>query len=185
MSRGGVSVFSGRDGSLLLRRAIPTESISEAGDLNSDGYQDILSTSYFSSSYVFGLDPFMVPTRISVSAAAGGTIGYAIDFPDTAAGDNYLVLMSASGTGPFTFGAQVPLTVDPLTMASLQGALAPLQTGFVGRLSGFGKASASLLVPPGLFNVLVGFDLQLAAVAFLRGGKLRFSSAAIRLSVTQ
>ena len=90
--------------------------------------------------------------------------------------------MSASGTGPFTFGARVPLTIDPLTTASLQGVLSPLQTAFGGTLSGSATASASLLLPPGLFSGIIGRDL--AAITFPPGGRLDYSSVANRLAIT-
>jgi hypothetical protein len=181
---GEALVFSGRDASLLLRRPNPTQSISAAGDLNGDGFPDVLSTAYSSSAFVFGVDPFMAPTAVAMSAATGGTIGYAIDFPDTAAGEGYLVLMSASGTGPFTFGGvQIPLTIDPLMVASAQGLLAPLQNRFSGTLSSSAAASAELQIPPGLLAGLVGVDLQLAAIAFVPSGEMLFSSVANRLTV--
>jgi len=180
----GTVVFSGRDGSRLLeRRGSNTASISSAGDFNGDRFLDVLVTEELGETAIFGVEPFMVPSSFGMNALQGATVDYDIDFPDGAGNQNYMVLMSASGTGPFTFGVEIPLTIDPFLVASALGHLAALQTGFAGTLSSTGTATASLILPPGQLSFLSGGELNLAAIAFPTGGLAAFSSSAIRLTI--
>ena len=127
----------------------------------------------------------MTPTAYELSAAAGGTIDYAMQFPEEAGEDLYILLMGYSGTGPTTFGVPIPLTVDPLVAMTAQGNLggAILQTGFRGQLSSSAAATATLGFPPGLLSPFVGLEFQLAAIAFDPGSLPQYSSVAVRLTI--
>lgn len=63
----------------------------------------------------------------------------------------YVVALSTSGIAPgvaLADGRSIPLNVDPLTVASLSGVLAPLWTGNVGALDATGRGAAQLALNP-------------------------------------
>jgi len=92
------------------------------------------------------------------SAAGRFTIG--LNVP-TDAGKGYVLGLSLTGYKPMfplPDGRRIPLVVDPLTVLSLQGALAPFVTGTVGQLDAFGKATARMDVSS-LINVIKGLKV--------------------------
>jgi len=144
-----------------------------AEDLNGDGRPDILvnGTPPFSTwpfdyfLYAVGFRPRLELRTPTLSAAAGGSVSFRIDFPAAQAGEHYRLLGSRSGIGPTLLGGiQVPLTPgDRLWNSSLHGAL-PYATGTSGQLGPQGGAQASLTFPPGAAAPLLGTTLYFAVV---------------------
>ncbi len=127
-------------------------------------------------------DPFLWASRRTLRASAGGQVKYALDFPDTAAGQSYQLLASRTGRGPTTLrGLEVPLTRDALFRRSLQGPL-PWTNGSAGLLDAFGDAVASFTPPPGALSSWVDTTLWTAAVSYGPGGPA-LSSVAVPLHV--
>jgi hypothetical protein len=101
-----------------------------------------------------------------ISAASGGSIGFALRNP-AKANAPYLLLGSASGTTPgFLLPAppgnvRMPLNFDGLTATILSAPVGPFFNGFVGRLDANGGGAATLALPA-LPAALVGATLHFA-----------------------
>jgi len=94
--------------------------------------------------------PILTFSGSTLSFSSGGTIDYAIAFPDVDAGASYQILLSAHGTGPTVLhGLSIPLTRDALFQASRHGRVPSLMTGFQGVLDANGEAAAKVAAPPG------------------------------------
>ena len=113
----------------------------------------------------------------ALSASGGGMQNFELDAGSAFGGAGYALLGSSSGTSPGTaLGAQLlPLNVDAYTVAVLLGA-GPL-VGDQGLLDAQGRASASLVLPPGL--PLGGLELHHAFLALSGSGATHTSNAAI------
>jgi len=191
---GSAFVFSGADGSQLFRfdgQACGDSlgsSVSGAGDVVSDGFADLIvgapqadpgGNPEAGSAFVFAFNPILTASSQTFSVSAGGTIDYAIDFPDVDAGQKYGVLLSARGTGPTLFkGLLIPLKKDSFFVASTKGNTPPQGLNFQGTLDPQGDAAAQFTAAPGsLPSKLIGRSVFLAAV----NKKLDFSSVARRV----
>jgi len=191
---GSAFVFSGADGSQLFRfdgqasGEFLGNSESGAGDVNGDGLADWIigvknadpgGLRLAGSAFVFAFNPILTASSETFSVSAGGTIDYAIDFPDVDAGQKYGVLLSARGTGPTPFkGLLIPLKKDSFFVASTKGNTPPQGLNFQGTLDLQGQATAHFTASPGsLPNKLIGHSIFLAAV----NKKLDFSSVARRV----
>jgi hypothetical protein len=168
--------------------------LASAGDVNGDGYDDVLigsprasppSASFAGSVFVHSFNPFLTTATTSVSAANGGTVDFQLDFPQSAGFVNYKVLASASGTGPSRFGVEIPLSVDPLFWDTFNGNYhIATATDMHGSLDISGDAIASLDFPAGLSSSLVGRAFFLAAVVIQPGQLPAHSSVAISVEIT-
>jgi len=135
---------------------------------------------------VWKADPFLYPSAVALSAAAGGMLAYQLDFPTGAGYDEFKLLVSAHGTGPIDlFGLQVPLGYDRALVESFFGNYPSqlLVSNAQGRLDGSGQAVAYLGFHPGAMNRLVGSTLYLAAICGPSHGLADHSSMAVPLIV--
>lgn len=100
-------------------------------------------------------------------AAIGGQQFFEVDATTRHAGALYLIVGTLSGTRPgFAFSGQhVPLNQDTWLTLSILAANSPAYPTSFGLLDGQGRASSSLLLPPGLGN-LAGAQFHHAVVLF-------------------
>lgn len=129
--------------------------------------------------------PGMATSNAWLSASGGGVSQLDIDFPDAAAGLNYIVMASlAIGETRASSGVVVPLSEDGLWSRSLVGPPSwwPDQRGV---LNATGDATSTIAAPSGTLSRLVGLNIYLAAVAYdpAAGGAVRMSSVAVELFV--
>lgn len=199
LSAGSASLYSGATGALLYKfggEAIDDRlgySASGAGDVNGDGFAEVIvgaigadpgGNDSAGSAYVFSFHSFLIPNAYSVSASAGGTLNFQIDFPDEAGFDRYKVLISATGTGPTNYGVDIPLTRDFMVNRTFLGDYPfPTHAGMQGTLDVFGQATAQIVAPAGLPLSLVGRIYWLAAIASPPGQVPEFSSIAIPITI--
>ncbi|MFK5955299.1 MAG: integrin alpha [Planctomycetota bacterium] len=188
---GSVFVFSGLDGSLLLRvdgsntQDNLGDTVVGGVDINGDGFAEIAYSAPFDDSTavlsgaveVQRLVPILDISQETVSDAVGGVITFNLDFPLTQAGSNYVLLASAAGKGPtFVAGISIPLTIDVIFNLMLAGG-PPLFSGSSGMLDAAGDASSILTLAPGNAASLVGLKLEFAAVSHLAGVPAAASNA--------
>ena len=192
-------VYSGADGSLLHQASGTAggnqygSAVAGGGDQDGDGLGEVLIGSSRADPggrgdaglvEVLGYFPGIFASADRVSAAAGGTVVYAIDFPDTEAGFSYALLASLNGTGPTVLGGiDIPLTQDSL-LNRLAGANPPAVFGNpYGVLNFAGDASSSLVLPAGFATPYIGRTVYLAAVSFQPPATGRLSSVAVTLGI--
>lgn len=128
-------------------------------DLDSDGFCEVIASAPgegYGIVHIYRHDTLRVlpPHTGSVSLSAGGSVPLSIEVGKLAAGGDYLLLMSLSGSSPgLDWNAagtkhHLPMNFDAFTTLGMGVANSPVCPGFVGRLDASGNASASLVVPP-------------------------------------
>jgi FG-GAP repeat len=198
-NRGYASIYSGADGTRLYFTQGETgyssmgSSVSGAGDVNQDGYADIIigaegtpagSRKEAGAAYVHSFNPYLNGDLREVSIATGGTMNLGLTFPDYAAGYDYQILISKSGTGPMHRGIAIPLSLDAMVIATFQGNYPiAIHSSMQGTLDANGNGSASLTVSPGLSLNLIGRTFHMAAIASPSGQAPQYSSIAIPLTI--
>lgn len=110
----------------------------------------------------------------AVSLSAAEPVPLVVDRGALAAGRAYLVLGSATGSGPATplEKVAVPLALDGYTLQTIAGANGPVFQGTLGLLDDFGSARSALAVPAGLSPSLVGRTLFHAVIDFEPGASI-------------
>ena len=194
---GCVDLVSGSDGALIHRWNGDSNgsqfgtSLDFGQDMNGDGTPDFViggeeEASNFGRAQVWSFAPFMQADRFSVSNVSGATLNLSLDFPDTAAGMDYRVLMSISGSGPVFYGVNIPLTFDNFLLNSASG-IYPFvsHTSLGGVLDASGNASASIDFPAGSLQSVIGARFWLATIAMNSGSLPSHSSIACSVVVVQ
>lgn len=195
---GKVKIFSGIDGArLYVYDALPTAGLFgyflSSADTDGDGRLNILSgapqTAQFTAIdagviVVIGFDPLMLISSHEISAAAGGTVEFNIDFP--ASHTKYMLLASRAGTSPVTMqgGIPVPLVYDNVTLMMAQSPPAWF-SNTQGGTNAFGQETAYLNLAPNDAAHLVGqvFWFALLGYGGSEGHGMHWSSVAQQLTV--
>ncbi len=178
---GRVYIFSGASGELMdLKYQSESDnhfgwSVAGLGDVTGDGLPnfavgapntDRRGLRDSGSVDLFGVRPFMELSTDQISAANGGWIDFKLDFPETSKGLQYKILISASGTGPTTYGIQIPLTLDALVQDTFNGAYpVPSHGRMHGNLNSDGDRRAWMDIPSGLPPSLIGSTHYFCAIA--------------------
>ena len=196
--RGHAQLFSGATGGMLREFRGGSNgdrlgiSLALTGDLNGDGLADGLLGAVSAepagvgdagAAYVFSFQPFLRVDSRELSSSSGVPLQFDIDFPDTEAGRHFVLLASATGTGPTQMGAggvDVPLTRDGLFNRLLTGWTPFILSGSPGLLGQGGEATVVLQSDP-VLTPYVGRTIHLAAVSW--GPAFRLSSIARTVEV--
>lgn len=170
---GEVMIHSGANGSHLKTIGGNGALCVRGNDINADGKEDLLfgnaGASYSNGAvYVFGENPLLVASADTISAAAGGTVRFHVNFTAADGGLFYAILASANGIGPTVVGGlSIPLTNDALFQLTATGWPIPYMTGQMGTLSMSGNGLADLILPPAVAGPLVGNTYHFAAVSLI------------------
>lgn len=188
LNSGGCFVFDPRDGRILQRIYGQAddylgEYVAVVSGLGGDAAPDVALGGYLRAklrSHGFSSLLHLDPTTLS--ATVGGIVHIELSFPRDEAQRRYLLLASASGTGPTQFGGiQVPLGYDPIYRRMLVSPPAWLQ-GARGSLDAQARASALLHAAPGATSAWIGRSLWFAAATY-EGVLARHSSRAQALTI--
>jgi FG-GAP repeat protein len=196
---GAAYLYSGANGFLLHEWNGPEQwdnlgsAVSGAGDVNGDGYAEVIVAAQYSSpvgvalagtATVHKFQPYLYASTTTISAAAGGVLDFQLDFPAAAAFGDYKILLSKTGIGPTFFGVDIPLTEDFLTRSSYLGNYPMASSNMHGTLDAVGRASASLTLPAGLPISMIGTTYYLAAIAQRPTQAPAVSSVALAATIT-
>lgn len=186
---GSAFLYSGRDGSLLERidgidpQDNCGDSVAGGADIDGDGFADYAVAAPFADNVALLAGTVDVQRTVPVldistselSAAAGGSVDFQVNFPLSEAGNSYRLLASHTGVGPFVYqGISIPLTYDN-TFQLMLGSGPPQFTDNVGVLDASGDADALLTLAAGEASSLVGLTIRFS-VATLTGPTLRGAS---------
>ena len=157
---GSARVLSGIDGSILYTflgdsvRDSFGYSVGGAGDVNRDGYGDLVIGAHVANSarVLSGKPLSLWSDTFELVGQAAGSQFLNIDAGTKHAGRYYWMFGSATGTTPGTAvgGVTIPLNVDTWTLAELSLLNTPTFMKFQGRLDAAGRGSASINLPQGL-----------------------------------
>jgi len=117
-------------------------------DWDGDGLKDLLLGNYAKYVHLYSNVPGpLAPSENQLSAAAGGTIDFAVDAGTTFAGRRYFLLGSASGTSPgvnLPGGGNLPLNWDMVFTFITNNYNSLMLKSFRGMLDASGRAAATL-----------------------------------------
>lgn len=171
--RGTMYFFSGADGSLMQRVPGPTDAVSfgiSFAALNAPSmsrtflvgapHTDDGISSQSGKAHRVTVDPMLTPSATSISAAAGGTVTYHVDFPDQYAGHKAVLVASIQGSG-FTFENGVGFPIGPTNLLN-RTTITPWP-GAVAVLDGMGNASIPMTFQPGELLQGLGKHIEICA----------------------
>ncbi len=194
---GRAFVYSGFDGTLMLELLGETPvghlgiSVADAGDVDGDGHGDLVigepgpaTGNGRGAVFVQKFNPFLRLNTSVVSAGTGTQLNFEVSFPTAAAGLNYKILMSKSGTGPSWFGILIPIGRGQWTSDSYLGNYqVATHTGMHGVIDTNGLGSATMTLPPGIPWTFIGSTIHYVAIAEATGGPPQWSSVALPLQI--
>lgn len=167
---GVMEILDGWDASSMYSFAGPLSSSGygaamSSGDIDGDGQIEVLMLDAAGDGTgtqaddgvlrVFRFQPGLVVDSRSVSLAAGGEAGFAIDFGEEDASRWYRIVASAAGPGlSIRVGIDIPLAADSLFQTTLAGGKRTIFPGIEGVLDLEGQAHARLLVRPKLSSLI-------------------------------
>ncbi len=124
-------------------------------------------TDYLTVDWVSYTPVFFAASPGEISLSSGGRADLELEAGTWFSGKPYLVLAAFSEvSNPFDLGYMlVPLSPDTFTFALFGMANSPLFPGFMGKVSGTGKARPSFLLPPGLSPLLKYRSLRFTCVS--------------------
>jgi len=179
-----ISYFSGADGTYFHGVDALQASMAPVGDVNQDGHQDLVIGQPKSGNGVViinGLNPYFYVGNNDISARHGGNLVMRLDFPDSLAGLNYKVLLSATGTGPIQSWVDIPLSPDVYFWGSVNGNYpGTFSYRLHGSLDAEGDALTTLAFGNGLPNSMVGSTFWIAAAVTNPGGNQAIYSSVAR-----
>ena len=197
---GSSSLYNGNNGSLLYEWQGSHEhghfglAVSGAGHSNDDPYDDVMigSPSFdtpskvnIGAAFVYTWSPFLRTETETISASSAQIISLDLDFPSDVSNGEYRVLFSATGTGSFTHGVEIPLSLDALVVNSYFGNYPfPLSGDLQGNLDFSGNTIAEFGKTPGNFTGSVGRTFWVAAIASQPGNVPQHSSVAVAITIT-
>lgn len=171
----GETGFQGRVADGESNNARLGASVAGVGDLDGDRRPEVMAGSpgfnpgslpAAGAADVWGLDPWLELDIESFSSAAGGTVNFAVDFPNSFANVAYEIFVSAAGTGPtIRNGVKIPLTMD-FIFRRMHNLPPAVWVGHDGVLDAVGDASSTLPFAPGVTVNFVGRTLWFAAVTY-------------------
>lgn len=195
---GSARVFCGQSGTLLHELWGQNQydqfgwSVADAGDPAGNGQchltvgarrADPQNQLDAGSAYLYAFNPVLSLSSNQLSATQGGRVDFDLDFPAEEAGQNYILLASLSGTGPWSQnGLDIPLTYDALTQAMIQSP-PPLFHQSTGLLDNNGDGQAWLQAAPGQLASYIGMQAWFAAVAYESTSSLHLVSVAVALEI--
>jgi len=198
LQAGTIAIHSGAHGKLLYTFSGETPfdhlgSIFAGGDVNHDGRADLVFASTDANpggqmnagtAYVRGgFDPFLTSNLAQLSASAGGTLQFDINFPSSAA-QQFFVLVASDQASPSLFdGVAVPL--DSSTSIWNQMLYAPPLnfSNPSGWLDSNGDATCLLNALPNALNYFSGTTLRFAVLCKDNPNTSRYCSSAVTLKV--
>lgn len=198
-SSGKVYFYSGATGAVLDQQVGGFmsrfgDAVAASGQVNPNGSQDLLITApyrrgpqgpRYGEAFVVRFDRLLSASVSELSVSQGGGIDFELSFPQEAAGDEYLLLASALGTGPILKGVQIPLSSDLLLYRTLHGKFPGAQNDPLrGTLDAHAKASLHFQVPAQAWANQVGVTVYFAAVARPIGLPPQYASVAIPVLLT-
>ncbi len=197
LDSGSVLLVSGIDGSLLrqFNGKFGTNygyTVANLGDTDGNSSDDFAVGAWKAQENGFnraGSVDLIAYTRCltssgeSISASAGGSASFMMDFPTSEAGLNYYLLGSATGTGPITSGnVEIPLNKD--WMFNMMTSAPPPQFSNVsGLLDAFGDATATLTLLPDEAVIYAGTRFYFAGISYSPPAKARIATIAVILDI--
>ena len=132
----------------------------------------------------YGFNPFMTASPTSFSVATGVTIIYDLDFPMAAAGLDYKIVISTTGTGPFHWGVDIPLTIDRLALMTFSGSY-PFHRAWnmQGILDANGNGTGQIGTVPGDHAAYIGSTAWWVAIVIPTGSLASYSSVAVPITI--
>ena len=169
-----------------MYRGIALEPVGDRfGDARTDwAIAQITADSDAGAVELYGFDPFLYTDREQLSIASGESVNFEIDFPATEAGQAYIMLTSAAGTGPTNVsGLDIPLTNDVFMSRMLTGWVPNVLVDGGGTLNVDGDATAVFHQGFGLSR-RIGTTFHWAVVSYEAATRTpRLSSAACPVEV--
>jgi FG-GAP repeat protein len=177
-SAGQATVFSGKDGSVLYTfnglafNDIFGISVAGAGDVNRDGFPDLIVGAYGADQATV----FSVVTTL-ISGAGSPSIGGSFILHLLAPGDGNLPYQigTSLGTGPIPIDTRLlNLSADALLFLSVGGTVPAIFPNYSGVLDNTGNGKAALNIPNA--SVLVGYHIHSAFVTIKAGAPSNIKS---------
>lgn len=195
-----IQVHSGASGALLFSMQGETHcdwfggSVDGIGDVNGDGHSDMVVGIPGNQVPLGGCGKFRVVSGVPLSLSSdvhmlqleqGGTQTLRTNAGAGQAGNLYLMLGSASGTGPGipVDGLTLPLNLDSYLLHALTAPNTPPLSGSLGILSTSGVTLTQFTIPPGLSSSFAGLTLHHASAVIGAGPVVSFVTNAVPITL--